>query len=510
MTGVLRAETKISSCSIMPLIRYTIKHTSVIWIAYTFVFMWFIPVMHMVNDPGSGPILYSEPYFSGSLLVIPVCMLMAIRTFDYLTKDKATTFFHSLPYSRTRIFVVNALTGFTLIVIPMFLVSCMALVVSLIRGTGIVIYIFSLFGVLLCECFYVYAFTILMVMLFSNKGSLFPMTAILFCYTEIMFFISDIILCRMLDINSAVHTPSGVFMYLSPLRLCTTVRLSYSYNPLLTQYKYDFSFMNIDKVLPAEIICGVLMLLLAYVLYRIRKSERSGEVVAFKTCRYIFKWGFSISLAEFLSLIFGVTTVYGMKNTTLKNVIICGTFIAFSLILYLIAEMIVSKKFNIFKKVRFELLPVFAVTLVLSFLAAADIFGIRDYIPEFDDTKYLTVNIERDRDDKLQLIELSTIHIKSEPGDIGIKKAFYDLHKRILNEKPKTDKYDTTIQFIYYDKDDHIYDRRYTIPKEYLDPLSFYIEQRKEKKASFMREGDRFELLNPSYVLRRFLSFVRT
>ncbi|MCR4721714.1 MAG: hypothetical protein K5655_08315 [Lachnospiraceae bacterium] len=435
---------------------------------------------------------------------------MAIRTFDYLTKENATTFFHSLPYSRTKLFAVNALIGYALIVIPMLVVSGMTLVVSLIRGTGIALYIFELFGVLLCECFYVYAFTILMVMLFGNKGSLFPMTAILFCYTEIMFFISDIILCHILDINTAVNTPSGSLIYLSPLRVCTTVELSYGFNPAINQFNNTFSFVHVEKILPAEIICGTLMLILAYVMYRKRKSERSGEVVVFNSCRYIFKWGFSISLAAFMTLIFGVTTVYGMKNTTLKNVIICGSFIAFSLILYLIAEMIVSKKFNIFKKVRFELLPVFTVTLVLSFLAAADIFGLRDYVPEFDDTKYLTVNIERDRDDKLQLIELSTIHINSEPGDIGIKKAFYDLHKRILNEKPKTDKYDTTIQFIYYDKDDHIYDRRYTIPKEYLDPLSFYIEQRKEEKASFMREGDRFELLNPSYVLRRFLSFVRT
>ncbi len=510
MTGVLRAETTNTSCSIKPLIGYIVKHTSVIWVTFTFIIMWLIPINHMMSDPGIPSVIYTEPFGLGSYLVIPVSMLMAIRTFDYLTKESATTFFHSLPYSRTKLFAVNALIGFALIVIPMLVVSGMALVVSLIRGTGIALYIFELFGVLLCECFYVYAFTILMVMLFGNKGSLFPMTAILFCYTEIMFFISDIILCHILDINTAVNTPSGSLIYLSPLRVCATVKLSYGFNPAINQFKNTFSFVHVEKILPAEIICGTLMLILAYVMYRKRKSESSGEVVVFKSCRYIFKWGFSISLAAFMTLIFGLTTVNGMKNTTLKNVIICGTFIVFSLILYMIAEMIVSKKFNIFEKVKFEIIPVLAVTLVLSFLAATDIFGIKDYIPDFDDTKYLTVKIENEREEELQLREMSTIYINSEPEDAEIKEAFYDLHKRIIEEKPQTDVYDTMIEFIYYDKDDNIFDRRYMIPKEYLNPLSSYIEQHKEEKPSFIYDRDGNLLLNPSYILRKFLVFVRT
>ena len=162
----------------------------------------------------------------------------------------------------------------------------------------------------------------------------------------------------MYDING-VFTPSETgLLFLSPLRVCFTSRLRCDYIIGEKNYNYGFAFTNIEKVLPIELICGILMLALAYVLYRLRKSERSGEVVAFKSCRYIFKWGFSISLAMFMTLIFGITSVYNIKDISTKNLVICAIFVFFALILYMIAEMIISKKFNIFKKVTLELIPV--------------------------------------------------------------------------------------------------------------------------------------------------------
>ena len=126
MTRVLRAENITSSCGVTPLIRYIIKHTSVIWVTFTFILFWLIPLTQMVNDPYNSSKLFVAPFELCTLLVVPVCMLMAIRTFDYLTKETATTFFHSLPYSRTKLFVINGLTGFVFIVAPLFLITVMA------------------------------------------------------------------------------------------------------------------------------------------------------------------------------------------------------------------------------------------------------------------------------------------------------------------------------------------------------------------------------------------------
>ena len=508
MTRVLRAENITSSCGVTPLIRYIIKHTSVIWISFTLILSWLIPLTQILNDSVNRTVIFEAPYEIGIMFVIPVCMLMAIRTFDYLTKEKATTFFHSLPYSRTKLFVVNGLTGFALIIVPLFFVSVMAMLVSLIKGTGVVLYFFALFGFLSSVCFYVYAFTILMVMLFSNKGSLFPMTAILFCYTEIMFFIINLVISNMYDIEG-VFTPSeSGLLFLSPLRVCFTSRLRCDYIIGEKNYNYGFAFTNIEKVLPIELICGVLMLALAYVLYRLRKSERSGEVVAFKSCRYIFKWGFSISLAMFMTLIFGITSVYNIKDISTKNLVICAIFVFFALILYMIAEMIISKKFNIFKKVTLELIPVLAVTLILSVLTVTDAFGIKDYVPEPENVKYLTVHIENKRDETLMVSTVTTIHINSDPDNLAMKKAFMDLHKRIVKEKPLKDVSDTMVEFIYYGENAYIDDRRYTIPKEYLDPVKLYIELRKDEKETTVHYGREFDIIDPTYYVRRFISFV--
>ena len=525
MKRVPNSEKNASTCSAIPLVGYTIRHTSVIWIAFTFVLILLLPLTQLLNDPGlsnSRAIYLGAPFEIGRMLVIPVCMLMAIRAFDYLTKEKETTFFHSLPYSRTKIFVVNALTGFALIVVPLLFVCLAAVLVSLIQGTGIVIYYFALYGVLCSECFYVYAFSILMVMLFSNKGSLFPMTAILFCYTEIMFFIINITVNNLMSIIDLVRPSTAGLLFLSPLRVCFTAGLRYDSIPVINRFG-GFSFTDLDKVLITEIISGVIMTILAYILYRKRKSESSGEVVAFKSCRYIFKWGFSLSLALFMTMLFGITSVYGIKDSTTKNIIICSIFIAFSLILYIIAEMIVSKKFNIFKKVSLQLVPLFAVTLLLSVLTVTDTFGIKDYVPHPDDVKYLTVKIENQSNSIVlnefnafeylgvpNITEYTEIQINSEPGDIGIKNAFINLHKRIVSEKPGIEISNKEIEFIYYDQNLQIYDSVYMIPEEYLYPLKHYIDQRSDEKYSYRVYKDESALLQPTYFLRRFISFVLT
>ena len=72
MTRVLRAENITSSCGVTPLIRYIIKHTSVIWISFTLILSWLIPLTQILNDSVNRTVIFEAPYEIGIMFVIPV------------------------------------------------------------------------------------------------------------------------------------------------------------------------------------------------------------------------------------------------------------------------------------------------------------------------------------------------------------------------------------------------------------------------------------------------------
>ena len=503
MEGKLRAK-KNNGCSILSLVGYTVKHTSIIWSIFTFVMLWIIPLTALINNSWSANMHYLTSIDDLRYLIIPFCIIIAIRTFDYLTKEKATAFFHHLPYTRTKLFSVMGITGFVLIIGSLFIVTLSTIIISSVQGAPHGATIMKLFGMLCCESFYIYAFTILMIMLFSNIVSVLSMTAILFCYAELMFFIANTIICNLLNVTGVISAPKGWFMILSPVRVCISYNFSFNY------ITGSYGFIGIEKVLPIELICGSLMIILAYILYRKRKSEVSGEIVAFKSCRYIFKWGFSISLSAFLTTLLGITSTYYIYDTSVKNTIICSMFIFFTLMLYIIAEMIIYKRFNVFKQIRFQLIPVFLVVLALCTITVSDVFGIKDYIPDYNDTQYMTVRAEiQDKDDPL-LIKNYIVRMNNDPEDNVKKAAFYDLHEKIITQKGLGYSLNAKIQFVYYDNNLNYYIREYDIPRGYIEPLTKYMEKIDYLKPSESLYYDDVQIPDIKFSFKKFVNYAYT
>lgn len=505
MTGVPRAETYKSTCSIKPLVSYVVRHTSVIWIVHTLMLIWLLPFAYLFQyRPNNYRALYELYSMDIIILLIPICLFMAIRTFDYLTKESVTTFFHSMPYSRTKLFIVNGLTGFALLIIPLALVTLLMIVITPF-GVATTGYYLTLFGVLCCECFFAYTFTILMAMLFSNKVALYTMPFILLGYIDVLLYIASTIVSKMINVTDPINGPSGFIMFLSPIKLLLSPKVEYNRFRIIDSKAIDYRFCNLETTIPTELIVGAIMLILAYILYRRRKSEVSGEVVAFKSCRYIFKWCFSLSIGLVMAFVLGVSSTYGSDNSIKNNIIISVIFVLCSILAYMIAEMIISKRFNIFKKVRLEIIPIVVFASILSVLAATDAFGFRSYVPDLEDICLMTVSAEKDiSQTETKLYE---IRMSDEPEYINRKKLFSDLNKTVVREDYGDESNNIRLKFTYYDNNFRYIIREFYVPEDVLEPYLIYMNE--NTIESYKLDDEIYNIPTVSYVFRDFLNFER-
>ena len=504
MTGVLRAETYKSTCSIKPLVSYVVRHTSVIWIVYILMLILLIPFAYLFEyRSNSYRILYELHTIEVFILLIPVCLLMAIRTFDYLTKESATAFFHSMPFSRTKLFLINGLTGFSLIIIPLVLITLLMIIITPLKAetTG---YYMTLFGVLCCECFFAYSFTVLMTVLFCNKAAVYTMPFILLGYIDVLLYIASTIVSKMINVTDPINGPSGFIMFLSPIKLLLSPKVEYNRFKITDSKAIDYRFCNLETTIPTELIVGAVMLILAYILYRRRKSEVSGEVVAFKSCRYIFKWCFSLSIGLVMAFVLGVSSTYGSDNSIKNNIIISVIFVLCSILAYMIAEMIISKRFNIFKKVRLEIIPIAVFSMILSVLAATDAFGFKSFVPDLEDISLMTVNAEKN----ISQYETMLYEIRmNESSEYAYrKKLFSDLNKSVAQENYDDNISDIRLTFTYYDENLRYTIREFYVPEDILEPYMSYMSSYTVDSRKLDNE---LQVVSVSYILRDFLRFER-
>ncbi|MCR4721716.1 MAG: hypothetical protein K5655_08325 [Lachnospiraceae bacterium] len=424
------------------LIIHDIKTTWPIWAACTFFMCWLIPVsLSFDNIFDRRYISISMPFEVAKLLIIPVCILMAMRVFGYLSKEKATTFFHSLPFTRTKLFFVNALTGFLLIIIPLVFVGITTVIVAAVKGTDIIVFMIEWFLIICCECIYVYGFTILMAIIFGTKVSGYAMTGILFFYAEIIVNIYS-------SLYSNIHPsvignfifPTGFFQFLSPISMAVNINVV---NDYWTSTGYSYHFSNLDITIAEDLIVGGLMIAAAFLLYKHRKSEKSGEIIAFNSFRMVFKWGFALGFGAFLTLMLGETVTGNISDMSKMIIVQSCLFVFFVLLSYLIAEMIVQKKFNVFYKLRFEILLPFAASIIVSLMLVFDVFGATRYVPDRDDIENMKININLDTDRSYYTSsskQYSVRHYISlnyyKPSEYELMEKFIDLHKYITAGDP--------------------------------------------------------------------------
>ena len=173
---------------------------------------------------------------------------------------------------------------------------------------------------------------------------------------------------------------------------------------------------------------GVVLAVLALMVYRYRHVESAGDVVSIALVRPVFKYGVALCAG----LCFGTWTAafFGWVDNTLSlSLTLCVLFWAAAG--YFAAEMLLKKSFRVLRAWKGGVVTVAALA-VLCACCAFDVFGVVNRVPDAQDVAALTVSGNLGGPYDSGTLQLSALN------DTQKIALFTDLHRAIINERART------------------------------------------------------------------------
>ncbi len=353
--------------------------------------------------------LYSQsvPVFVLSLIV-PV--VIAAVLFLYMQTSKASTFAHSIPVTRKGQFLSHIISGIVLMVLPLlinYLILVFAKLTSLTDYKFLISHLSLIYLVALIYSLVAFSVSVVWSMIAGNG-----VAAIIFTYgfgflpvmTEA--FLRFLFNTQLFGYHETNEFFVERFVYFDPETLIKPI--------YMTVY----------------IVLAIALLLLGYVLYKLRDIENHSEAVAFVKLRKVFIYVIGIISGCFGFAYFNA--MWGFKNILL--------ILPFGLLGIIASTMIVKKSFRVIKALIKPLL-IYTLLIVLIFLVFKfDLSGFERRIPELNSIEkasfqVLGVNQTYDRYSYDNLGERYII--KAYEPELNIKdfENLIVLHKDIVKNK---------------------------------------------------------------------------
>lgn len=191
--------------------------------------------------------------------------------------------------------------------------------------------------------------------------------------------------------------PDCVLEFMSPLIYLFT-RIGINVN--ISTGSAAVSLTNWSALL-GYIIAAVVFSVTALLLYRKRRMESAGDVIAVNSLRPVFKFCVTACAALCFGLLFFVIistlfTSLSMSMLVLSAGLIIGAFIG-----YFASEMLLKKSFHVFKGNWKGFVITAVLCIVFAFVCVTDLFDLSSQLPDADDIEAISYNSEgRDVDIK--------------------------------------------------------------------------------------------------------------
>lgn len=128
---------------------------------------------------------------------------------------------------------------------------------------------------------------------------------------------------------------------------------------------------------------GLALAILAFLLFRRRRMESAGDVIAVSWLKPVFRYGVTLCCGLTLGMIIA-TLILSSSQIHFGTLLVCILFA--SILGFLAAEMLLEKTIRVFQKKNFLRLGGALVAMLLLLLACRyDIFGFTRYVPEADE-----------------------------------------------------------------------------------------------------------------------------
>ncbi|MCR5685753.1 MAG: ABC-2 transporter permease [Lachnospiraceae bacterium] len=396
-----------------------------VWAGYAFVMFWAMPFISYVNlfmlrfDRTGGQLEDSAKSFFVDdsipmMIIFAVIMsiIVAMCVFGYMQQAASISFFHSLPVDKKTLFFTSYLSGFVMILAPNAFAGLVTFLICLCNNIGVFTeFLLWLLATTVIALFFYSLMTLCMVV--SGVGP----------FAMVIYFVASLYYLgmRMLIEGIGSQVSYGLTIGSSSLRGPLGILSPYEFFGKLTfgNILFRSGAKGFGEEAPMILITGfivsILLITAAFLLYRVRKSEESGNFIAIGFLKPVFRWGFAVSLGTLLTALLMLTT----ESTTMSarvELFIGG--LVFGTIGFLAAQMLIMKSFRVFKKSAKELAVFLGVVVAACFVIVICSESASKYVPRPEEVESVNVYFggiagtyaERWTDDKDFIRELTEIH----------------------------------------------------------------------------------------------------
>ena len=332
--------------------------------------------------------------FGGAFANVMLCafpVLIGMLVFRYLHSQRSSTVMHGLPFTRLRLFANSLFSGFVLMLIPLIINTAIVLIIKLSMPIGEYITYRIIFTWLLnslCIAFCVFSLTVFVGMFTGNL-----IAHIVFTY--IIHFLPFL-------------------LWTCIQELFTTLVYGYSYSQVpefLTKFPMMYIIQDSTDCNLIYFLSGIVLLVMAFFVYRKRPAESAGDIVSFKFIRPIFKYGVTFCTAIFGYLIFiGIT---GEKQLTI-------TLLIFVVVGYCLAQMLLSKSFRVWEAWKGLVVSLIVALAILGGIKT-DITGFERRVPKAESIESITIM------SSMPGIDVQTINLTQKEDIAQIRSMHEDL-----------------------------------------------------------------------------------
>ena len=350
--------------------------------------------------------LYNAAAYFLPAFTLCYAVLVAMFVWSYLHNSRSVGMMHSLGVSRDNLFMTGVLSGLAMLLIPYVVVGALMCVFALCYGAMDVGAVLLTIAAVLLENVLFFGIGTLCAM---ATGNIFAV-AVYYGVVNFIVPLADLLVNSLAQefIFGLTSEVSEISLYLSP------VAGLYNYVRVVNDWGVDH-LLSVDlEGFPLIMFyggVGFLLLMVSAFMYRARRSESAGDIVAFRVLRPVLRGGLSVlsalTLGRVVYELFWATLFQKGTYANLVPMLVCMAITA--IVGYYVATMLLEKTLRVFKGSLKGVAVVCAVTVVIGVTVSQDLFGIENRVPDAEDVQTVEVwgSVDVTYNDSLQSVELA-------------------------------------------------------------------------------------------------------
>ena len=467
------------------LFKSTLRRFWPLWVVHFAGWFLAMPMLTLINSIGSNRYddfvftISESAIFAAPIVAFIMAIISAMAVFSFMYSSRSTGLVASLPIRREAVFGTVWLGGVCTVIGSNIVVALLTFLFSLgadvnsalaFKAVCTWLGVYSMqfilfFGIASITAVMTGSIVVLPILYVIFNFFVFGMEVIIRThFSYLIWGMANLSYDSILDFLSPIIYITGDFI---PEVSYRTIPYAFDSFSSLSATRECTAFI-FDHWLPVIIYCvvGLIFSAAALVMFRKRRMESAGDVIAVRCLRPVFKYGVAACSALCGGLLL-YAMLYSLFNVpALSVVIMIPSMIVFAFIGYFGAKMLLEKSFHVFRGGWVGFIVLCCLCAVFTLCCDLDVFGIGSYVPEVSE------------------IESISMYSAGEIKQPDAIKCYRDLQLKILSQKEKYEKLDenfdsnASIMFSYTLKNGRTITREYVIPgddeiyEEYYDLMN--------------------------------------